>query len=164
MHRTTKSAHAALFAVTAFAAATAYASAAPIAYVTSETNGVGIIDLGNMSLEKTISLGKDGPRGLSLTADGKRLLVAAKTGELIAIDTSTGKVVDRVKIGKNPEFVRVHRGYAYVTYEPGESGPPPEAQQGGKPDQKPEQQGAKPGQQGEKQAGKGHDDDDDANS
>jgi DNA-binding beta-propeller fold protein YncE len=161
MHRTTKSAHAALFAVTAFAAAAAYASAAPIAYVTSETNGVGIIDLGNMSLEKTISLGKDGPRGLSLTADGKRLLVAAKTGELIAIDTSTGKVVDRVKIGKNPEFVRVHRGYAYVTYEPGESGPPPEARQGGA---KPGQPAAKPEQQGEKDAAKGHADDDDANS
>ena len=41
------------------------------------------------------------------------------------IDTATGKVVRRVKIGKNPEFVRVHRGYAYVTYEPGEDGGPP---------------------------------------
>jgi DNA-binding beta-propeller fold protein YncE len=161
MHRTTKSACAALFAVTAFAAAAAYASAAPIAYVTSETNGVGIIDLDSMSLEKTISLGNSGPRGLSLTADGKRLLVAGKTGELMAIDTSTGQVVQRVKIGKNPEFVRVHDGYAYVTYEPGESGPPPEAQQGAKTGQKGEQRGEK---QGEKAAGKGGADDDDGNS
>ncbi|CAB3753966.1 cytochrome D1 domain-containing protein [Paraburkholderia solisilvae] len=153
MHRTTKSAAAALCAMTALAAAAAYASAAPIAYVTSETNGVGVIDLGSMALEKTIPLGNSGPRGLSLTADGKRLLVAGKTGELIVIDTSTGEVVERVKIGKNPEFVRVHRGFAYVTYEPGESGPPPEATQGGKP-----------AQEGGKQAGKGGHDDDDANS
>ena len=103
------------------------ASAAAVAYVTSETNGVGVIDLDQMTLKKTIALGKDGPRGLSLTADGSKLLVANKTGDLSVIDTSTDKVVARVKIGKNPEFVRVHRGFAYVTYEPGESGPPPQA-------------------------------------
>lgn len=99
------------------------ASAAAVAYVTSETNGVGVIDLDQMTLKKTIALGKDGPRGLSLTADGSKLLVANKTGDLSVIDTSTDKVITRVKIGKNPEFVRVHRGFAYVTYEPGESGP-----------------------------------------
>ncbi|MEM5436542.1 beta-propeller fold lactonase family protein [Paraburkholderia diazotrophica] len=127
------------------------------AYVTSETNGVGVIDLDQMTLTKTIGLGSDGPRGLSLTADGRRLLVANKTGDLSAIDTSTDKIVARVKIGKNPEFVRVRRGYAYVTYEPGDSGPPPQAQGAGKPESKPE---GKP----EGQAGKGHDDDDDAHS
>jgi YVTN family beta-propeller protein len=146
------------------------ASAAAVAYVTSETNGVGVIDLDHMTLTKTISLGKDGPRGLSLTADGRRLLVANKSGDLSAIDTSTDKVVARVKIGKNPEFVRVHRGLAYVTYEPGESGPPPQAQAAnqdmGKPDAKPE---GKPeteaaGGKGGKGGKGGHDDDDDANS
>ncbi|MGT2475943.1 cytochrome D1 domain-containing protein [Paraburkholderia terrae] len=143
------------------------ASAAAVAYVTSETNGVGVIDLDKMTLKKTIALGKDGPRGLSLTADGSKLLVANKTGDLSVIDTSTDEVVKRVKIGKNPEFVRVHRGFAYVTYEPGESGPPPQAlaanqgaqggQGAGKPEGKPEA-GAGGG------PGKGHDDDDDANS
>ncbi|WP_429258722.1 cytochrome D1 domain-containing protein [Paraburkholderia sp. GAS334] len=110
---------------TAMAAGTALA-ATPMAYVTSETAGVGVIDLDQMTLLNTISLGDDGPRGLSLTADGRHLLVAnKKTGDLAEIDTSTGKVVRRAKIGKNPEFVRVHRGYAYVTYEPGESSGPP---------------------------------------
>ncbi len=99
--------------------------AAPLAYVTSEKAGVGVIGLDTMTLEKTFSIGAAGPRGLSLTDDGSRLVVADKTtGELAAIDTTTGDVVKRVKIGKNPEYVRVHGGYAYVTYEPGESGKP----------------------------------------
>jgi YVTN family beta-propeller protein len=100
-------------------------AATPIAYVTSEKAGVGVIDLDKMTLEKTFSIGKSGPRGLSLNADGTRLIVADKnSGELVAIDTRTGKVAEYVKIGKNPEYVRVHDGYAYVTYEPGESGKP----------------------------------------
>lgn len=101
-------------------------SAAPTAYVTSETAGVGVIDLDQMTLAKTFSFGDDGPRGLSLTADGRRLLLAnKKPGDLSEVDTATGKVLRRVKIGKNPEFVRVYGSYAYVTYEPGENGGPP---------------------------------------
>ncbi len=66
-------------------------------------------------------------RGLSLelpTASAAlcRGCTADLTGRL---DTSTGKVLRRAKIGKNPEFVRVFKGYAYVTYEPGEDGGPP---------------------------------------
>ena len=111
----------------AFAASTAWA-AAPTAYVTSEKAGVGVIDLDQMSLTKTFPVGADGPRGLSLNRDGSRLLVANKnTGDMAVIDTASGEVVQRVKIGKNPEYVRVHNGYAYVTYEPGEEGGPPAA-------------------------------------
>ncbi len=114
-------------AVCAMLAAGAAHAAAPVAYVTSEKAGIGVIDLDKMTLEKTFSIGASGPRGLSLNADGTRLVVADKnTGELAAIDTRTGKVVEHVKIGKNPEYVRVHRGYAYVTYEPGETGGAPE--------------------------------------
>lgn len=99
--------------------------AAPIAYVTSEKAGVGVISLDTMTLEKTFSIGDAGPRGLALNHDGSQLIVADKTtGDLAAIDTATGNIVKRVRIGKNPEYVRVHGGYAYVTYEPGESGKP----------------------------------------
>ncbi|MDE1179183.1 beta-propeller fold lactonase family protein [Paraburkholderia sp.] len=109
------------------------AQAAPTAYVTSETAGVGVIDLDQMTLTRTVSLGDDGPRGLSLNADGTRLYVAnKKTADLAEIDTASGKVTRRVKIGQNPEFVRVRGKYAYVTYEPGETGGPPGA--GGKDD------------------------------
>lgn len=115
----------------ALAVSTAYA-AAPMAYVTSEKAGVGVIDLEQMTLTRTFPVGADGPRGLSLNTDGTRLLVANKnTGDLAVIDTASGQVVQRVKIGKNPEYVRVHNGYAYITYEPGEEGGPPAAN--GKP-------------------------------
>lgn len=111
----------------ALAVGTAYA-ATPTAYVTSEKAGVGVIDLDQMTLTKTFPVGADGPRGLSLNTNGTRLLVANKnTGDLAVIDTASGQVVQRVKIGKNPEYVRVHNGYAYVTYEPGEEGGPPAA-------------------------------------
>ncbi|SMG59764.1 YVTN family beta-propeller repeat protein [Paraburkholderia susongensis] len=139
-------------------AASAAQAAAPLAYVTSEKAGVGVIDIDQMTLAQTFPVGADGPRGLSLNADGTRLLVANKnTGDLAVIDTATGKVVERVKIGKNPEYVRVHNGYAYVTYEPGENGGPPAAEAGGKPEGKPDAKadakaGGKPGA-----------DDDDAN-
>jgi YVTN family beta-propeller protein len=123
-------------------------AASPTAYVTSETTGVGVIDLDQMTLAKTFAF-DDGPRGLSLNADGSRLLLAnKKTDDLSEVDTTTGQVVRRVKIGKNPEFVRVHGNFAYVTYEPGEDGGPPKA--GGQGDGPP------------KAGGKG-DDDDDAN-
>jgi YVTN family beta-propeller protein len=122
----------ALAAAFVLAAGAAYA-ATPSAYVTSEKAGVGVIDLDQMTLTKTFPVGADGPRGLSLNAQGTRLLVANKnTSDLAVIDTATGEVVQRVKIGKNPEYVRVHHGYAYVTYEPGEvGGPPPGASAGG---------------------------------
>jgi YVTN family beta-propeller protein len=123
-----KAARLALLSATTLAASAfnAAQAAAPVAYVTSETAGVGVIDLDQMTLTKTIPVGQDGPRGLSLNADGTRLYVANKaTGDLSEIDTSTGQVTRRAKIGKNPEFVRVFKGYAYVTYEPGEDGGPP---------------------------------------
>lgn len=108
-----------LCATLAIAAQTATASTA---YVTTEKEGVAVIDLDQMSVTKTIPLGEDGPRGLSLTADGAHLLVANKnTGDLAVINTQSGAVMRRVKIGKNPEFVRVSGDFAYVTHEPGDS-------------------------------------------
>jgi YVTN family beta-propeller protein len=131
------------------------AVAAPLAYVTSEKDGVGVIDLDKMTLTKTIP-SADGPRGLGLTADGAELLVAnKKTGDLSVIDTRTGSVVRRVKIGKNPEFVRVFGQFAYVTHEPGDSGAPA-AKGAGKQDG-----GAAAGPNGPGKGGA--DDDDDAN-
>jgi DNA-binding beta-propeller fold protein YncE len=97
-------------------------AAPPLAYVTSETEGVGVIDLEALTLIRTYPIGADGPRGLSLADSGRHLLVAnKKTGDLSLINTQTGEVVKRAKIGMNPEFVRVHGGFAYVTYEPGET-------------------------------------------
>ncbi|MDB5836322.1 MAG: hypothetical protein JWR14_6152 [Caballeronia sp.] len=136
--------------------------AAPTAYVTSETAGVGVIDLDQMTLAKTFSFGDDGPRGLSLTADGRRLLLAnKKPGDLSEVDTATGRVLRRVKIGENPEFVRVYGGYAYVTYEPGEGGGPPPGVSGapGAPGASGGAPGAAPGADKGGPPGAGKDDD-----
>jgi YVTN family beta-propeller protein len=128
-------------------------AATPTAYVSSETAGVGVIDLDQMTLKTTYAFGDDGPRGLSLTADGKHLLLAnKKPGDLSEVDTATGKVVRRVKIGKNPEFVRVHGNFAYVTYEPGENGGPPGAKDAGGPPPAAKEGGGPPA------GGKGDDD------
>ena len=63
----------------AAAAASVMASlvhAAPLAYVTSEKAGIGVIDLDSLTLEKTFSIGPAGPRGLSLNEDGTRYVLA----------------------------------------------------------------------------------------
>src|SRR5258707_13908564 len=87
------------------------AQAASTAYVTSETAGVGVIDLDQMTLAKTYSFGDDGPRGLSLTADGRRLLPAnKKPGALSEVDTATGKVLRRGETGDKPPGVPGYRG------------------------------------------------------
>lgn len=44
-------------------AASAAHAAAPLAYVTSEKAGVGVIDLDRMMLAKAFPVGVDGPRG-----------------------------------------------------------------------------------------------------
>jgi DNA-binding beta-propeller fold protein YncE len=125
-------------------------AATSTAYVSSETAGVGVIDLDQMTLKTTYALGDDGPRGLSLTADGRHLLLAnKKPGDLSEVDTATGKVVRRVKIGKNPEFVRVRGNFAYVTYEPGGDGGPPAAKDAGGPPVAKEGGGPPPGGKGD---------------
>ncbi|WP_250467558.1 beta-propeller fold lactonase family protein [Caballeronia sp. GAFFF2] len=137
-YRAARFACASVLAPTLALAASSTHAATPTAYVTTESAGVGVIDLGDLSLKQTFDVGKDGPRGLSLNKEGTRLYVANKeTADLSEIDTSTGKVVRRVKIGKNPEFVRVRGGFAYVTYEPGESGGPPKPGQLEKDDDDP---------------------------
>jgi DNA-binding beta-propeller fold protein YncE len=143
--------------------ATLALAATPTAYVSSETAGVGVIDLDQMTLKTTYALGDDGPRGLSLTADGKHLLLAnKKPGDLSEVDTATGQVERRVKIGKNPEFVRVRGNFAYVTYEPGEDGGPPGVKAAGGPPVAKDAGGPPPAAEkeggGPPAAGKGDDD------
>lgn len=126
------------------------------AYVSDERAGIDVIDLDALAVVRTFPTGGTGPRGIAVTVDGRYLLAANKiTGDMSALDRSTGAVKHKVKIGLNPEFVRVNGHFAYVTYEP-ESPPREGAGKGetaGKDDGKPAAGGDKPG---------GKDDDDDA--
>jgi YVTN family beta-propeller protein len=71
------------------------------------------------------------PRGLGLTFDGKYLVTADKdTADAAVIDTRRMKVVRKVHLGDNPEFVKINRSGTelYISYEPGSTaGPPKEA-------------------------------------
>lgn len=105
----------------------AQAQSAGLAYISNQNNGVGVLDLATLELVGSFEVGAKGPRGIGVTADGKYLVTANKDDANISIiDLATRQVVKQVKIGKNPEFVRVLGDKAFVTYEPSaKSGPPP---------------------------------------
>ncbi|MBV9891027.1 MAG: beta-propeller fold lactonase family protein [Rhizobacter sp.] len=109
--------------------AAATAADAGRAYVSNQGAGVAVIDLDTLRIVDTIDAQGEEPRGLGLTADGRWLVVATrKNGDIAVLDRSTGKLARRIRIGKNPEFVRVRGNMAFVSYEPSsEGGPPPKA-------------------------------------
>ncbi len=98
-----------------------------VAYVTNQDKGVSVISLENFSVIDTIDVEAKEPRGLGITNDGKLLITANREGgDVSVIDTATKKVITHIPIGQNPEFVRVHGNFAYVSYEPSaKAGPPP---------------------------------------
>ncbi len=96
------------------------------AYVTSQDGGVTVIDLASMTVTGSIDVKGEVPRGLGLTEDGKFLIVATReNGSVSIIDTASNEVVNQIKVGKNPEFVRVRGNLAFVSYEPSAKGGPP---------------------------------------
>lgn len=113
-----------------FSLAPAAIAAAPppeVAYV-STPEGVRVVDLATLTLNATLDVGGKGPRGIAITPDGKTLLTANQhTADVSVIDTADGKVLRRIHIGKNPEFMRLDRDgrMAFVTYEPSSEGGPP---------------------------------------
>lgn len=101
------------------------ATAAPLAYVTSERGGVTVVDLDTLQVVQSFATGGKGPRGLGVTADGRQLITANKgTDDISVIDLPGGTLNKRIAVGKNVEFVRVRGDVAYVTYEPSVSGAP----------------------------------------
>lgn len=110
-------------------AAQALADGKGLAYVSNQDGAVSIIDLTTLEPKGNVDIGAKGPRGIGITADGKLLVTANKDdGNISIIDLTAGNAAKHVKIGKNPEFVRVYGDRAYVTYEPSsKSGPPPKA-------------------------------------
>lgn len=99
------------------------------AYVTSQNSvnaGVSVIDLATMEVVKTFDVKAEAPRGLGVTEDGSKLIVATRENESISvIDTNTGEVLQQINVGKNPEFVRVHGNFAFISSEPSAVGGPP---------------------------------------
>jgi YVTN family beta-propeller protein len=91
------------------------------AYVSTEQGSIAVIDLDRLDVTSTFPTGGKGARGIAITADGRYLLVANRdNGDLSVLASADGRVVKRVPIGKNPEFVRISGNHAYVTNEPSE--------------------------------------------
>jgi YVTN family beta-propeller protein len=102
-------------------------AAGPLAYVSNQKGDVTVIDLASFETTGSIDVGGGSPRGIGVTADGKLLVTASRDkGDLAVIDLQTRKLIKRIAIGKNPEFVRVRGDQAFVSFEPAsEGGPPP---------------------------------------
>jgi YVTN family beta-propeller protein len=116
-----------LSALSVTASPTRAAPPANVAYVTNQGGGVSVVDLGTLTVVRTIQVGRD-PRGIGITADGRRLVVANQAdADVSIVDTESGTTLKRIGVGKNAEFVRVapDSRYAYVTYEPSSTGKPP---------------------------------------
>ncbi len=98
------------------------------AYVSNQEGGVSVIDLNTLTSTTTIDVKGEGPRGLAVSDDGKLLVVATReNGSVSVIDTATNEVLSQIKVGQNPEFVRIRGNYAFVSYEPSSKGGPPPA-------------------------------------
>jgi YVTN family beta-propeller protein len=96
------------------------------AYVSNQNGNISIVDLKTFDITAEIELGATSPRGIGITADGKLLVIASRDkGDLVLVDLQTRKIVKRVPIGKNPEFVRVRGDQAFVSFEPASDGGPP---------------------------------------
>jgi YVTN family beta-propeller protein len=96
------------------------------AYVSNQNGGVSVIDLNTLKSIGNIDVKADGPRGLGVSDDGKLLVVATRdNGSVSVIDTATNEVINQIKVGQNPEFVRIKGDYAFVSYEPSAKGGPP---------------------------------------
>ena len=104
----------------------AHASERGYAYVSNQDGGVSVINLDTMETESKIDLQAKNPRGIGVTADGKYLVTANKDDENIAvIDRASGTLIKHIKVGKNPEFIRVIKNMVFVSTEPSSKGGPP---------------------------------------
>jgi len=115
-----------LAALAAGAQAQSPAADGPRAYVSHQGGDLGVIDLTTMQPLHEIDVQASEPRGLGVTDDGKLLVSANRENSNISvIDRATGQVLRQVKIGVNPEFVRVKGRLAFVSFEPSSTGGPP---------------------------------------
>jgi YVTN family beta-propeller protein len=99
-----------------------------VAYVTEEDGGVSVIDLKTLTVVKRVHPEDTAPRGESLTPDGKYLFTANKnTSDAAVYDTRRLRLVRRVAVGDNPEFVKLQPGgdWMFTSFEPGSTGGPP---------------------------------------
>lgn len=103
-----------------------YAGERGNAYVSNQDGGITVIDLDTLEATGNIDIQAKSPRGIGVTEDGKYLITANKDdGNISVIDRVGGNLIKHIAVGKNPEFVRVHKGFVFVSTEPSSKGGPP---------------------------------------
>ncbi len=104
-----------------------FGAQADTVFVTSQKSGVSVVDLATLQTTAKFDLKGLSPRGIGISKDGRTLVVATReTGGVVLLDARTGERTGEVKVGTNPEFVRIRGDYAFVSYEPSaKAGPPP---------------------------------------
>jgi YVTN family beta-propeller protein len=99
-----------------------------IAYVSEEDGGIVAIDLNSLRVVKRVHPKDTAPRGIAITFDGKHLVAANKdTADASVFDTRGLRLVRKVPVGDNPEFVRINPSgtSVFISYEPGSTAGPP---------------------------------------
>lgn len=101
-----------------------------VAYVSEEEGGISEIDLNTMKVVRRVRPSDIAPRGLAITFDGKYVITSNKdTSDIAIFSTSDLDLVKRIRIGDNPEFIKIDPSGSrlFATYEPSSQGGPPGA-------------------------------------
>jgi len=99
-----------------------------IAYVSEEDGGIVAIDLNSLKIVKRVHPKDTAPRGIGVTFDGKYLITANKdTADASVLDTRGLRLIRKVAVGDNPEFVKLNPAgtSVFISYEPGSTAGPP---------------------------------------
>jgi DNA-binding beta-propeller fold protein YncE len=101
-----------------------------VAYVTEEDGGIGIINLQTLKVVGRVQPANVAPRGLGITFDGRYIVTANKnTADLAVFSTPRLRLVRRIPLGDNPEFVKLDPTgeWVFASFEPGSQGKAPTA-------------------------------------
>jgi DNA-binding beta-propeller fold protein YncE len=99
-----------------------------VAYVSEEEGAISMIDLDTMKVVRRVQTGDLAPRGLTITFDGRYVVTSNKnTSDLGIFNTAHLRLVKRIRIGDNPEFLKIDPSGTrlFATYEPSSHGGPP---------------------------------------
>ena len=97
-----------------------------LAFITTENDGVKVIDLSSFEIIEHIK-DLERPRGVAVSQDGKTLVTANKNNaSLTLVDLQDHQSRKEVKVGENPEFIRLYGDQIFVSTEPSSQGKPVE--------------------------------------
>ena len=96
--------------------------------MSEEDGGIVAIDLNSLKILKRVHPKDTAPRGIGITFDGKYLITANKdTADASVIDTRGLRLLRKIPVGDNPEFVKLSPTgtSVFISYEPGSTAGPP---------------------------------------